>query len=87
MADSPRRGSRPRPVPEIRGPLVVMYQAASGGKLRIGLIAKKITGIETSMDDTRTLVYYSRPGSRSVNVEHSFDDVLAAVWPEEESDG
>ena len=77
------RAEQPEP-PEIRGPLVVFRQV--GGKLRIGLIAKKITGIETAMDETRTIVYYSRPGSRSVNVDHVFDDVLAAVWPDEDTD-
>ncbi len=70
-----------RPGPEVRGPMVVMYQVGGGDDMRIGLITKKITGIETSINESMTIVYYSRPSSRSVNVAHTFDEVLEALWP------
>lgn len=58
--------------------VIVCRLFGGDGNLRIAMLASRIKGIESELREGAAKVYYDRPGSKQVQVQHSFDAMLEA---------
>jgi hypothetical protein len=73
-------------LPERRGDILIVKlfgQVDGDDHYRAAILIKKITGVETGLSAAKTIIYYPRPGTKSLVVDHSFDTIVDLIWPRE----